>query len=73
MVATVALAHDADNVVLNKEDSGGPSLPHQSYRMWASKKKGKKVSPGRSRIKLWNKTSNWSYENNSGGPPLIYY
>ena len=39
MVATVAPAHGADNVVLDNEDSGGPLLPHRGYPMWASKKK----------------------------------
>ena len=38
-VATVAPAHGADNVVPDKEDSGGPPLPHWGYPMWASKKK----------------------------------
>ena len=28
----------ADNVVLDKEDSGGPPLPHRGYSMWASEK-----------------------------------
>ena len=37
-VATVAPAHGADNVVPDKEDSGGPPLPHRGYPMWASKK-----------------------------------
>ena len=39
MVATVAPAHGADNVVPDNEDSGGPPLPHRGYPMWASKKK----------------------------------
>ena len=37
-VATVAPAHGADNVVPDKEDSGGPPQPHPGYPMWASKK-----------------------------------
>ena len=28
---------DADNVILDKEDSGGPPPPHWSYLMWAKK------------------------------------
>ena len=43
MVATEAPAHGVDNVVLDKENSGGPPLPHQRYQMWASIKK--KPSP----------------------------
>ena len=39
MVATVAPAHGADNVVPDNEDSGGPPLPHRGYPMWASKKR----------------------------------
>ena len=35
----MAPAHGADNVVPDNEDSGGPSLPHRGYPMWASKKK----------------------------------
>ena len=36
MVAKVAQAIDADYVVPDKEDSGGPPLPHRSYPMRAS-------------------------------------
>ena len=36
-VATVAPGHGADNVVPDKEVSGGPPLPHSSYPMWALK------------------------------------
>ena len=34
-VAMVAQAHVADNVVHDKEDSGGPPLPYQGYPVWA--------------------------------------
>ena len=40
MLATVALAHGADNVAQDKEDFALPPLPHRSYPMWASTKKG---------------------------------
>ena len=40
-MATQAPAHGADNVVMDKEDSGGPPLPHRGYPMWASKKEKK--------------------------------
>ena len=38
VVATVVPAHGTDRVVPDKEEFGGPPLPHQSYPMLASTK-----------------------------------
>ena len=38
-VATVAPAHGVDNGIPDKEDSGGPPLPHQGYIRCGHRKK----------------------------------
>ena len=43
-VAMESLARDADSVVPNIEDAGGPPLPHQSDVMWASPRKKEDIT-----------------------------